>query len=55
MKVKELIEELKKLPQESEIRFGTKFGMKTNASLVMIPISKVEQIRSWVVLKSEER
>ena len=51
MKVKELIEEIKNLPQESEIRFG----MKTNTGLILIPIINVEQIRSWVVLKADER
>lgn len=50
MNVKELIEELKKLPPNAEVRYGVK---KKNGHLLEV-VNKVEKWHSWVIMKGGE-
>lgn len=51
MKVKELIQELKKFPPDEEVRYG----VKTSKGLLLRTVNKVENNRAWIVMKSDEQ
>lgn len=51
MKVKELIQELKKFQPDAEVRYG----VKTSKGLLLRTVNKVENNRAWVVMKSDEQ
>lgn len=51
MKVKELIQELKKFPPDAEVRYG----VKTSKGLLLRTVNKVENNSAWVVMKSDEQ
>ena len=50
MKVKELIEELKKFPPEEEVRYGLKKGKWHQMKM----IEKIDNWNGWAVLKGLE-
>lgn len=50
MKVKELIQELKKFPPEEEVRYGLKKGKGHLLKL----ICKIDNWHGWAVMKGEE-